>query len=107
MEIAVDKEWETWKLGKWKVALPAVVRVTADEGSDYVGKLSEGAELTGLEQVEAAKGFLRIRFEDCCGMSGWVSVRGADGTPLLQKVEKDVVRFCPPFSTSIYCGILY
>jgi hypothetical protein len=88
VEIAVDKEWEAWKLSEWRVVRDVVVRVTVNEGSDYVGKLRPDAQLTALEEVETAKGFLRIRFEDCEGLSGWVSSRGADGAPMLEKVEQ-------------------
>ena len=65
-----------------------VVRGTVDEASDFVGKLRPGAQFQALEEVETAKGSLRIRFEHCEGLSGWVSSRGQDGAPLLEKVEQ-------------------
>ena len=87
-EIAVDKEWDAWKLSQWHVLLDVVVRGTVDEASDFVGKLRPGAQFQALDEVETAKGSLRIRFEHCEGLSGWVSSRGQDGAPLVEKVEK-------------------
>lgn len=86
-EIAVDQEWDAWKPSQWRVLLDVVVRATVDEASDFVGKLRPGAQFQALEEVETAKGS-RIRFEHCEGLSGWVSSRGQDGAPLLEKVEQ-------------------
>ncbi len=86
--IAVDKEWDAWRPSQWRVVLDVVVRSTVDERSDFVGKLRPGAQFQALEEVEMTKGSLRIRLEDCEGISGWVSSRGQDGAPLLEKVEQ-------------------
>ena len=68
--------------------LDVVVRYTADEGSEYVGKLRPGAQFQALEEVDIAGGCVRIRFEDCEGLSGWVSSRGQDGALMLEKLEQ-------------------
>lgn len=86
--IAVDKEWDAWRPSQWRVVLDVVVRSTVDERSDFVGKLRPGTQFQALEEIEMAKGSLRIRIEDCEGISGWVSSRGQDGAPLLEKVEQ-------------------